>query len=216
MAGHPLRPATHRRLGRPLPHQQANLTRAHLIAKASKERPSFPRRVYAVLARVSSGCPPLLGRFLRVTHPSATLLRPKPFRVRLACVKHAASVQSEPGSNSSVQSIAATTVTGSFRSTVHLLVEGAPPRFCRLRQPRRSTHTSYPNVLLKNSPPPRPIPPSPQPPNPGARRATTQQLKQGRPTILPLPAATSSAFCGACSTLEDSICGPHALRWDSA
>ena len=28
-----------------------------------------------------------------------------PFRVRLACVKHAASVQSEPGSNSSVQSI---------------------------------------------------------------------------------------------------------------
>ena len=28
-----------------------------------------------------------------------------PFRVRLACVRHAASVQSEPGSNSSVQSI---------------------------------------------------------------------------------------------------------------
>ena len=28
-----------------------------------------------------------------------------PFRVRLACVRHAASVQSEPGSNSSVQSL---------------------------------------------------------------------------------------------------------------
>ena len=65
-------------------------------------RPPFSRRIYAVLARVSSGCPPLLGRFPSVTHPSATLLTPKSFRVRLACVKHAASVQSEPGSNSSV------------------------------------------------------------------------------------------------------------------
>ena len=41
------------------------------------ERPPFPRRAYAVLARVSSGCPPLPGRFLRVTHPSATLLAPE-------------------------------------------------------------------------------------------------------------------------------------------
>ena len=41
----------------------------------------------------------------RVTHPCATLLsRPKPgFLVRLACVKHAASVHSEPGSNSPVE-----------------------------------------------------------------------------------------------------------------
>ena len=32
----------------------------------------FPRRVYAVLAIVSNGYSPLLGRFPRVTHPSAT------------------------------------------------------------------------------------------------------------------------------------------------
>ena len=39
----------------------------------------------------------------RVTHPCATLLMPEGhFRVRLACVKHAASVRSEPGSNSPV------------------------------------------------------------------------------------------------------------------
>ena len=40
----------------------------------------------------------------RVTHPCATLLHiPKDvFLVRLACVKHAASVRSEPGSNSPV------------------------------------------------------------------------------------------------------------------
>ncbi len=72
VAGRPLRPATDRRLGRPLPYQLANPTQAHPIVTASKERPSFPRRAYAVLARVSPGCPPLLGRFLRVTHPSAT------------------------------------------------------------------------------------------------------------------------------------------------
>ena len=42
--------------------------------------------------------------YLRVTHPCATLLRiaSNPFLVRLACVKHAASVHSEPGSNSSI------------------------------------------------------------------------------------------------------------------
>ena len=32
----------------------------------------FPQRVYAVLAIVSNGYSPLLGRFPRVTHPSAT------------------------------------------------------------------------------------------------------------------------------------------------
>ena len=103
MADHPLRPATDRGLGRPLPYQLANRTWAHHAARG--RNPPFTHRSYAVLARVSPGCPPLHGRFPRVTHPSATLLRPKPFRVRLACVRHAASVQSEPGSNSSVLSL---------------------------------------------------------------------------------------------------------------
>ncbi len=40
-------------------------------------KPPFSRRTYAVLARVSPGCPPLQGRFPRVTHPSATLLTPE-------------------------------------------------------------------------------------------------------------------------------------------
>ena len=77
MADRPLRPARDRSLGKPLPYQQANLTQAHLTARASKERPPFPRRVYAVLIRVSPSYPPLKGRFLRVTHPSATLLAPE-------------------------------------------------------------------------------------------------------------------------------------------
>ena len=72
MAGRSLKPATDRCLGKPLPYQLANPTQAHLIVKAFKKRPSFPRRAYAVLAWFSPGCPPLLGRYLRVTHPSAT------------------------------------------------------------------------------------------------------------------------------------------------
>ena len=65
-----------RRLGGPLPHQLANPTQAHPIARGHKA-PAFPHGAYAVLAWVSPGCPPLLGRFLRVTHPSAALLTPE-------------------------------------------------------------------------------------------------------------------------------------------
>ena len=72
MADHPLRPAIDRSHGELLPHHLANLTRAHLIATAFKKRPSLLLRDYAVLIRISSGYPPLLGRFPRVTHPSAT------------------------------------------------------------------------------------------------------------------------------------------------
>lgn len=60
------------------------------------------RSSYAVLAAVSRSYPPLTGMFPCVTHPCATLLIPKDFLVRLACVRHAASVRSEPGSNSNV------------------------------------------------------------------------------------------------------------------
>jgi hypothetical protein len=66
----------------------------------------LPRRLaplalkhHAVLAAVSRSCPPPKDRYLRVTHPSATACY---HTVRLACVKHAASVRSEPGSNSQV------------------------------------------------------------------------------------------------------------------
>ena len=55
-----------------------------------------------VLDTVSSAYSSLLGRFLYITHPYATLLIPKNFLVRLACVKHTASVRSEPGSYSQI------------------------------------------------------------------------------------------------------------------
>ena len=41
--------------------------------------------------------------YLRVTHPCAALQRIATFLARLACVRHAASVRSEPGSNSLIK-----------------------------------------------------------------------------------------------------------------
>ncbi len=62
VAGHPLRPATHRSLGGPLPRQQANGARANLQAAGPKV-PTFSQSVMddltsAVLAQVSLGYPP--------------------------------------------------------------------------------------------------------------------------------------------------------------
>ena len=68
--------------------------------------PPFTLRSYAVLAALSGSYPPLKGTFRCVTHPFATRHQTEVrAAVRLACVRHAASVQSEPGSNSSVQSL---------------------------------------------------------------------------------------------------------------
>ncbi|KAF2584859.1 hypothetical protein F2Q70_00035626 [Brassica cretica] len=63
----PLGPATDHRLGKLLPHQLANQTRAPPRADSS-----FCSSAYGVLAAISSCCSPHKGRFLRVTHPSAT------------------------------------------------------------------------------------------------------------------------------------------------
>ena len=93
MAGQPLDPATHRRLGEQLPHQLANGTQAPPEARLL----ALTLRYYAVLATLSGSYSPLRGRYQRVTHPSAT--KPEGF-VRLACIRHTASVHPEPGSNS--------------------------------------------------------------------------------------------------------------------
>ena len=52
---------------------------------------------YRVLANISIRYPLPKGKFSRVTHPSATK---NFFFVRLACIKHTASVHPELGSNS--------------------------------------------------------------------------------------------------------------------
>ena len=111
MADHPLRPATDRRLGEPLPHQLANRTRAPLGTAAFKNRPPFLAGTEgpASLCGISSGFPKLFPFPRQVTHVLLTrsplYSRPEGhFRARLACIRHAASVHSEPGSNSPVES----------------------------------------------------------------------------------------------------------------
>ena len=111
MAGHPLRSATDRRLGRPLPHQLPNPTRAHPVPPEFFTLYHAIPCAYAVLAAVSSCCPPVQGRlptrYSPVRHsefqnPPKSHLK---FLVRLACVKHAASVHPEPGSNSLIKCV---------------------------------------------------------------------------------------------------------------
>ena len=107
MAVHPLRPATDRRLGEPLPHQLANQTRDHLSAHKALV---IKRCRSITLCGISSRFQLLSPTERQVSH---ALLTRSPLNltsfdrnriplspVRLACVRHAASVRPEPGSNS--------------------------------------------------------------------------------------------------------------------
>ena len=105
MADHPLRPATDRSLGRPLPHQLANLISAAQSAQGLAI-PCFPAHRICGISVTFATLSPTSGyvpmHYSPVRHsPSGASTHAA---VRLACVRHAASVQSEPGSNSSVQS----------------------------------------------------------------------------------------------------------------
>ena len=112
MAVHPLRPATDRRLGGPLPHQPANQTRVHLVPPEFFTLLHAKLCAYAVLAVVSNCCPPVQGRLptryspVRRSVTIASIRRnPQKCFARLACVRHAASVHPEPGSNSHVKMV---------------------------------------------------------------------------------------------------------------
>ena len=113
MAVHPLRPATDRRLGGPLPLQLANQTRGHLSAhKALMYRPCDPYMLCGISSRFQLLSPterqvahalltrpPLrISKSIRKLHLTEVAFHK--FSVRLACVRHAASVRPEPGSNS--------------------------------------------------------------------------------------------------------------------
>ena len=62
MAGHPLRSATDRRLGGPLPRQLPNQTRIHPTPPELFTQEHALPCAYAVLAAVSGCCPPVWGR----------------------------------------------------------------------------------------------------------------------------------------------------------
>ena len=97
LADHPLRPATRRRLGGPLPRQLADRPQTHLEANKSFSQPG---RLRAATCGISSSFPLLSPTSRQVVY---VLLNrsPLPSRaVRLAYLRHAASVRPEPGSNS--------------------------------------------------------------------------------------------------------------------
>ena len=112
VAGRPLRPATDRRFGGPLPRQLPNQTRAPPVPPQLFTLRHAALCAYAVLAAVSGCYPPVRGRLPTRSSPvrhSVTRASPRrvpPTRfVRLACVRRAASVHPEPGSNSHVGSL---------------------------------------------------------------------------------------------------------------
>ena len=84
------------------------LTNKLIIRRPFPKRPkALIRRSHAVLDTISGAYPSLWGTFLRVTQPSAapytlhSLLKGTHCAgARLACIRHAASVHPEPGSNS--------------------------------------------------------------------------------------------------------------------
>ena len=96
---HPLRPVTRLSLGEPLPRQLADRPRAPPEAPLQAlERIRCLTPHHPVLILVSQGYSRLQGRLLTCYAPVcrssiATI-------ARLACLNHAASVHSEPGSNS--------------------------------------------------------------------------------------------------------------------
>ena len=105
VAGCPLRPAIDRRLGGPLPRQQANQSSAAPSAPGLAV-PGFHPQVLCGISQPfgwlspTNGHVPMYYSPVRHSPPGASSRA----AVRLACVRHAASVQSEPGSNSSLES----------------------------------------------------------------------------------------------------------------
>ena len=102
MAVQPLSPATHRRLGGPLPRQPANGPQAHPPALPQElSRPCMCRTVSCGIITCFHVLFPTGGQITHVllTRPPLPPTRGWTF-VRLACLRRAASVRSEPGSNS--------------------------------------------------------------------------------------------------------------------
>ena len=94
VADHPLKPAKDRSLGKPLPYQQANLAQAHPMARA--EALFTPWRLCGINSSFLE-LSPSIGQIPMYYSPvrHCTRIR-RYFLVQLACMRPAASVQSEP------------------------------------------------------------------------------------------------------------------------
>ena len=102
VADRPLRPATRLRLGGPLPRQLADRPQAPpKTPSQALVQLTCVNRPHQVLIRVSPSYPCLWGRLLTCYAPVRSSTYCYAFVLaRLACLNHAASVHSEPESNS--------------------------------------------------------------------------------------------------------------------
>ena len=180
MTAHPLRPATRQSLGRPSPHQQADRPRAHPPPKQPKPVESFQTHPceQARTPRISHPFKRLSRSEGQVTHVLLTRspLTPPPKKkgtrpVRLACVKHAASVRPEPGSNSPKKP---------KKQTTHQPKQPKkPPKVSTQPIPIAQKTNPDPNQYKQPTPPPSASHNTPQPTQP--EDTTTNQKKQGKP-----------------------------------
>ena len=106
MGGLPLGTPRHHRHGGPLPRRPANATRANPAPPKLWREGDAPLPQHGVLVSVSRGCPPVRGmsltRYAPFRRSPAPVIADRPAAPRLACVRPAASVHPEPGSNSSL------------------------------------------------------------------------------------------------------------------
>ena len=147
MAGRPLRPATRHSLGGPLPHQLADRPWAHSQVIAQPESKATFYRVtwvtwsYPVLAPLSRGYPKLEGRLPMYYSPVCRFTHSRRnFHARLACVRHAASVRSEPGSNSQNKLTSFTNFTNFFVLDKDLLISYFSKSNCSTLKHPKYTH----------------------------------------------------------------------------
>src|SRR5512140_2495963 len=91
----------------------------------------------------------------RVTHPFAGLLTLAGFLPRLACVRHAASVRSEPGSNSPINLAGDTQRVSQDTWSVSSCADVTTNSLKALRFPQSSSWTCYPVFKDRTSLPPR-------------------------------------------------------------
>ena len=124
-----------RRLGRPLPHQLPNPTRADPLAINLSSPASTTRELIRYYHQFPDAIP-----YQRARSHALLTRPPLPLQgARLACVRPAASVRSEPGSNSQVERIPSCDTTPGYSSA-----KAIPHRRNPILDERTSAHPPAP------------------------------------------------------------------------
>src|SRR6476469_10070037 len=93
--------------------------REHIPGRKTFHHQTCVKWSYPVIITVSGGYPKARGRLLTCYSPVRRSSTPKGLSARLACVKHAASVRPEPGSNSPTNNLLLNTMSRHQRNPNH-------------------------------------------------------------------------------------------------